>query len=327
MAQAAALSKLNDPGLLKVIGCEHGSDGFIWIDEYVEGQMLDTYLAKKGKINWQQALRFSRQLLSGLEHLHNAKMLHEAMSPENIFISRGNTAKFMHVGLAHIISKNSYLSHDEKGINRYEWYRAPEALSDIETPTSSADIYSLGLIAYEMVTGRGPMKVNHLAMGDRAAAIATPLPLLSTVNPSVSEVFSDTIAKALEKHPIHRFQRAGLMSEALQEIPVGMAHPSVNYDQAPYLEHIKQSFSFRRIILFIAIAALAVAGFFLIRMNQKNPFEALTMSEPLPGQQAAGGVVPVNDPGSKAVEIPPIANAEVLPVEPDTLFAADSVQP
>ena len=263
--QAEKLSVLKDPGIVQVLACKNGDEGCIWVEEYVQGQTLDQYLAKKGAIHWQQALRYIRQLLSGLEQAHQKNLLHEALHPGNILISRGNTAKLVHLGLSRIISQHSYLDMGSQEGDQYARYKAPEIMGNFEQPSAYSEIYTLGLIAYEMLTGQLPAGVTSIPFNDQASSSFQQITPPHTIKPSIPETFSDVIMKALEKHPIHRFQRADQMVEALSELQTQIVQPNVYYHAEPFHKTLLKSLLSRRTLIALAIGAIIFAGFHLFQ--------------------------------------------------------------
>lgn len=154
------------------------------------------------------------QVCSGLEAAHKSGLIHRDLKPSNIFVMEDDTAMLIDFGLVH--------STDSKSVTGYKgtWeYMAPEQ-TDGKNPTVASDIYSLGVVAYEALTGRKPFRRESL--GETVEAIRTIIPpAVSEINPKVSQLLSKVVHKAIAKQPMHRYASArefcGNVAEGLPE--------------------------------------------------------------------------------------------------------------
>ncbi|MEM8484464.1 MAG: PEGA domain-containing protein [Bacteroidota bacterium] len=270
-------SRLNHVNLQQVITLKNGQDGCMLVKEYVEGTRLDMYLQQKQGINWQHVLRFLKHMLHGLGAAHEAGFMQCVPTPQNVVIARGNTAKLTDMGVQLIIRKHSLLSDDSSVSDNANPYLAPEsAKEDLIIPNAASDIYAVGLLGYEMLTGhspRGQSESNYFVEENLTKALAQPI---KQHNKGVPEQFSEIIQKATEHHAIHRFNNAEAMLEALEELTPAAAKPNVVYHKR--VQHKRRRFrlSPATVLILTGLAALLGAGYYYKPMLQKqNPFEAL----------------------------------------------------
>lgn len=263
---------LKHPNLLQVLGYENGEDGCVLIQEYVDGPWFNTYLAKRGKLDWQRALRYIHQLLSGIAYAHQNDLLHEGLSPFNIVLAQGNIVKIANFGLEKLVREHSYLSTDPLRDQYHFLYLAPEQHESFGATTVASDLYSIGLLAYEMLAGKNPHgRVNDTYFTTTRLSNLH-IPPLQEIRPSVPEHISKAIMNALELHQVHRFKHAEEMLEALHPVEEVVApQPKVVY----HTEAIHESrVRIKKLLLYgLAGFVLMVALFFLyMYFKPKNPF-------------------------------------------------------
>lgn len=266
------LTRLKHPNLLQVLDYENGDDGCILVQEYVEGPWFNTYLAKRGKLEWQRALRYIHQLLSGMAYAHQSGMLHEGLSPFNIILTQGNVIKITNFGLEKLVREHSYLSSDPLRDQYHFLYLAPEQHESFGATTVASDLYSIGLLAYEMLAGRNPHgRVNDTYFTTTRLSNLH-IPPLQEVRPAVPEHISKAIMNALESHQVHRFKHAEEMLEALESVEEVIApQPKVVY----HAESVQESrVRLKKVFLYgVAGVVLMIALFMLyMYLKPKNPF-------------------------------------------------------
>ena len=272
--QADRLAVLRHPSILSVLSFEQGKQGCIWVEEYVEGQTLDRVLAQRGPLEWQQAVRYLKQLLSGLKEAHGYELQHESLHPGNIIITRGKVAKMSLFGLEHLVRKHSYKGISIYTPDRYRRYLPPEIQNESEVADQKADLFSIGLIGYEMLTKKSPSNPNSIPVVgmESAQTLAPPHSLHTRIPLSIS----NAIMQAVDNTPVYRFQTADQMVAALKSADDDIQQPNVVYlDRAEFKTQVR-SLKSRRIIWFGLVILLFILGFFLLQANKKNPFETLS---------------------------------------------------
>ncbi len=216
--EARALARLNHPNLVAVY--DYGQDGpFSWLlMEYVDGSNLRDLL-RAGKLEPAEALALVPKICDALQFAHDQGVVHRDVKPENILLDGKGGVKIADFGLAKLIGTPAALvtltgSHQVLGTLRY---MAPEQLDRPLEVDHRADIYSLGVVFYEMLTGEIPM------------GRFDPPSLRSAASPAVDDV----VMRALEKEPERRYQRASEVKSDLESVEAGERPPLAATDPRP----------------------------------------------------------------------------------------------
>ncbi len=269
------LAELRHPNILQVLHYENGEEGCILVQEYVEGPWFNTYLAKRGKLDWQRALRYIHQLLSGMAYAHKNDVLHEGLSPFNIILTQGNIIKIANFGLEKIVREHSYLSTNPLRDQYHFLYLAPEQHEAFGATTVSSDLYSIGLLAYEMLAGKNPHGRVNDTYFTSVRLSNLHIPPLHEVRPAVPEYISKAIMNALESHQVHRFKSAEEMLKELQAVEeIASPQPRVVYHAESTLENRGQ---IKKLILYGVAGVFLLAALFMLYtyFKPKNPFVEL----------------------------------------------------
>lgn len=213
-------AQLNHPNLVSVFdGGEIDGRPFL-VMEYIEGQSLRDYLNDIGKASSKESIDIISQVLSGLQQAHERGIVHRDLKPENIMVreehDRPDRVKVVDFGIAHLKQSGPKLTATGVAIGTVD-YMSPEYLADKPIDQRS-DIYALGIILFELLTGRCPFE------GESAEAImvkhlyTTPMPpsyLRDDLKPGCA--LDLIVEKALQKQPAERYQTAGEMRTALKQ--------------------------------------------------------------------------------------------------------------
>lgn len=208
--EAQAVAMLSHPNIVSVYDVSH-SDGVEYIVmELIEGVTLMQYMKKKGALGWKEALHFAVQISKALEHAHDKGIVHRDIKPQNIMILKDGTIKVADFGIAALESAQEKKSDQTVGSVHYI---APEQARG-EQPDPRSDIYSLGVVMYEMLTGKMPYD------GDTAEQVAMkhitghPVPP-QELNPDIPEELAAITLKAMNSDINARYQSA---SELLRDL-------------------------------------------------------------------------------------------------------------
>ena len=270
------LSGMLHPNIVETHSLKLSSEGPFLVQEYVPGYRLDEYLAQKGALHWQLSLRIIRQLLSALEYAHDSNFLHHRLDPKNIIIARGNTAKIMQFGIEHLVAGNSYRMPERLISDPGSVYTAPEHYNEAERGDFSSDLYSLGLIAHEIITGKHLLGDSTLSFEGYSPFIANRTRFLEAIHPPLPDQLLNAVETALERNPTRRFQAAEAMTESLNGIEVETAKPRIKYHTSHGLRNvIPKLTSTPTLITVVAFIILMLAAYLTVLPQKKNPFTAL----------------------------------------------------
>lgn len=218
--EAQAAAALAHPNIVNVYDVGDEQNIFYIVMELVEGITLKTYIEKKGRLTVKEATSIAIQVASGLEIAHNNQIVHRDIKPQNIIISREGKVKVTDFGIAKSISSNTNTADAMGSVH----YTSPEQARGGYSDAKS-DIYSLGIVMYEMVTGRVPfdgettvvVAVKHLQED-----IVSPRVYASDVPVSLEHI----ILKCTEKSPDRRYASA---AELIADLKQSLLTPDVNF--------------------------------------------------------------------------------------------------
>ena len=274
------------PNIVETYALQLRSERPFLVQDYIPGYRLDAYLNKKGALHWQLALRIMRQLLNALQYAHEANFLHHRLDPRHIVIARGNTAKIMQFGIEHLVSGNSYRMPERLISDPGSVYTAPEHYNEAEKGDYSSDIYSLGLIAHELITGKHLLGDSTLSFEGYSPFIANRTRFLEAIHPPLPDQLLSAIEIALERNPTRRFQQAEAMIESLNDIELSTAQPKIRYHTSNEFRNLIPRFtSLPTLITLLALMVTMLVAYFMILPQKKNPFTAL-----------GGGTTELNSP-------------------------------
>ncbi len=202
--EAVTLAKLNHPNVASVYGFFRQGEDFFIAMEFVAGETLEHVLSQNGAMPWKQAVPLFCHVLDGIEHAHQLEIIHRDIKPGNIMLTESGVIKVMDFGIARLPG-SSRLTKDGSIIGTPA-YMSPEQIRGREMDTRS-DIYSLGMLLYELLTGRLPFVSSSDYELMRSHIEDTPLPLRDAV-PDLPPLIETAIMRALMKKPEERFRTA-----------------------------------------------------------------------------------------------------------------------
>ncbi|MDD6312061.1 MAG: Stk1 family PASTA domain-containing Ser/Thr kinase [Firmicutes bacterium] len=224
--ESKAVAMLSSPHIVSIYDVAFESNPKYIVMEYIDGITLKEYMRKHGKLDCMQAVEFTEQILLGLEHAHAKGVIHRDIKPQNIMLLSNGLIKVADFGIAKIPTGDTIRFADKAMGTVY--YISPEQASG--KPTGHyTDIYSVGIMLYEMVTGKLPFD------GDTPVTIAMkqikeqPVPP-SQIDSSVPKGLEQIIMKAINKNPSDRFKSARSM---LRAINIFKNNPNVIFDSTP----------------------------------------------------------------------------------------------
>jgi serine/threonine-protein kinase len=212
--EANSVAGLNHPNIVNIynVGSEQGLQYIVM--EYIKGRTLKKIIKEKGRLFQDQVINYSEQIAKGLQHAHINGIIHRDIKPHNILITDDDRVKIFDFGIAKH-SESSTMTNSGRIIGSVHYF-SPEQARGLTTDLRS-DIYSLGIVMYEMVTGRLPFDSESpvtIALKHMQEPVIPPI----TINSSISEKLNAVIMKAVAKDPIDRYQSMDDMLTDIQRV-------------------------------------------------------------------------------------------------------------
>ncbi len=224
--EARAMSRLNHDGLVQLHDFGRAGDGrFFCVMELLQGETVEALLARDREVDWQAAMRIGLRVLGTLEAAHTAGVIHRDVKPANIFLTREGQVKVLDFGLAHTpedIGEAALGSpNGENAVAAgFTLFGTPEYMAPEQAAggrvDGRADLYALGCVLYEMVTGQLPyLGASAAAIVDAKMKGSPEHPRDRAPNKRLPDAIDELLMKALSRHPGLRFQTAHEMREAM----------------------------------------------------------------------------------------------------------------
>ena len=210
-AESQAVAQLSHPNIVSVYDVSRGGDMEYIVMELIDGITLKQYMEKRGQLNWRDSLHFITQIMRGLSHAHSRGIIHRDIKPQNIMVLRDGSVKVADFGIACLADSAQTLTQEALGSVHYI---SPEQARG-DRPDARSDIYSSGVVLYEMLTGRLPFE------GESAVSVAiqhlSSIPLAPReINPDIPEQLEQICMKAMAPDLEHRYQSADAMIADLE---------------------------------------------------------------------------------------------------------------
>ena len=208
LKEAKIQARMNHPGIAQLYTLFREDDSFYMVMELESG----TPLSRLMPMPWQRAVYVLGQTLDSLEYAHSLGVLHRDIKPDNLLVNAKGAVKIMDFGIAHVLGHSRQTR--EKSIIGTPEYMAPERITAKDVDRRS-DVYSLGILLFEMVSGRLPFQADT-EFEILKHQIETPMPALSGAVAGIPAFLDAAIAKACAKDPGARFESCAAMAEALR---------------------------------------------------------------------------------------------------------------
>ncbi len=218
--ESKAIAVLSHPNIVKIFDVGFSDEINFIVMEYIDGITLKEFMEQQKVLRWKDALHFISQVLRALQHAHDRGIVHRDIKPQNIMLFSDGSIKVMDFGIARF-SRIDGKTVSDKTIGSVHYISPEQARGDFTDERS--DLYSVGVMLYEMVTGQKPFD------GDNPVAVAlmhmqdTPV-APREINPSLPEALEEIILHAMEKNPAKRYQSA---SEMIKDIDIFKIDQSV----------------------------------------------------------------------------------------------------
>ena len=221
-AESQAVAMLSHPNIVSVYDVSHSDNVDYIVMELIEGITLRQYMEQKKVLNWREALHFAMQIAKAMEHAHSRGIIHRDIKPHNIMILKDGSVKVADFGIAQISSAQNTLTREALGSVHYI---SPEQARGAHVDARS-DLYSLGVVLYEMLTGRPPFD------GDSPVSVAiqhinATAALPRSINPSIPLGLEQITMHAMTADLDKRYESATQMLADLEEF---RKNPNITFD-------------------------------------------------------------------------------------------------
>ena len=243
--EALSASSLSHPNIVEIYDVGEDEGNFYIVMEYIEGKTLKQLIKKRGVLSLSETMDIMLQLLDALASAHDSYIIHRDIKPQNIMIKDSGLVKITDFGIA--VALNSTELTQTNSVMGSVHYLPPEQASG-KGSTIRSDIYSLGILMFEMLTGKVPFN------GDSAVEIALkhmkdPLPSVREINPVVPQSVENIILKAAAKNPKNRYHDVRQMAEDIKtcldeerqnEEKITFKYPETDFSDTRKIDSLKE---------------------------------------------------------------------------------------
>lgn len=222
--ESKAISILDHPNIVKVFDVSVTDKLQYIVMEYIDGITLKDYMTRRGEpLTWKEVIHFAEQILEALDHAHHKGVVHRDIKPQNIMLMADGNVKIMDFGIARFSRAESQVVSD-KAIGSVHYISPEQAKGDVTD--AKADIYSMGIMLYEMLSGKLPFESDN-AVSVAIKQISDKAVPLGEIAPDVPQALQDITARAMAKDPGQRYPSARAMLEDIAEFK---RNPSIRFE-------------------------------------------------------------------------------------------------
>ena len=220
LAEARNTAALRHPSIIRINDVDQTAEGWAYlVMEWLDGRTLYDELREHGRLSVERASRLLDQICGAIEHAHGKNVIHRDLKPGNIMLvageqgeHEGEAIRILDFGIAKVLDATLGINTQVAGTY---YYTSPEQLTKGAAIDRRADIYSLGVVLYQMLTGEKPFLADSMPEMIKLHCEASPRPLRE-VNPAIPQAVEDVVLKALAKRPADRHQSATELARAFR---------------------------------------------------------------------------------------------------------------
>jgi serine/threonine protein kinase len=233
--EAKALAKMEDANIVNIYDLRHENDQWFIVMEYIEGITLTEKIKNDGALPWRKGTPILQQILTSIGHAHQAGIIHRDIKPNNIMLANNGQIKITDFGLAKDQQGNAHTMTITSGGTLY--YMSPEHVKGFAFTDHRSDIYSIGMTAYEMLTGKVPFSRAETDFDIREKIMRKGFPSLRKWEPDIPRELDKIIMKSIAKQPEKRYQSA---EEMLTELNAFYSPQPAEDDMLPRMTRPKR---------------------------------------------------------------------------------------
>ncbi len=230
-SEAVTLAKLSHPNIATLFSLFRHANDLIMVLEFVRGEALDTIIQRRGRLAAEEAVPIFCQALDGINHAHDLGIIHRDIKPSNMILTENGTLKVLDFGIARLLG-SSRMTRVGNIIGTLE-YMSPEQVRGEETDARS-DIYGLGMMLYEILTGKLPFESENEFVLMKMQTENMPAPPRQ-LNPDIPVEIEASIMRSIAKKPSDRFQDAGEFLDTLLSVDLALSE-SNHFGKASLLQ-------------------------------------------------------------------------------------------
>ncbi len=227
--ESKAIAVLSHPNIVKVFDVSFGDRLQYIVMEYVEGITLKEYIEQQKVINWKEAVHFVSQILLALQHAHDKGIVHRDIKPQNIMLLQDGTIKVTDFGIARF-SRSDTRTMTEDAIGSVHYISPEQARGEITD--DKADLYSVGVVMYEMLTGELPFQSDN-AVSIAIMQLQQEAKPPREINPEIPLGLEQITLRAMQKNPNNRYHSA---AEMMLDIDEFKRNPQIKFNYSYFVD-------------------------------------------------------------------------------------------
>lgn len=225
--ESKAIALLSHPNIIKVYDVSFGDQIQYIVEEFIDGVTLKQHLDQQPGVDWHKALPFTTEILQALQHAHERGIVHRDIKPQNIMVLPNGHIKVTDFGIARF-ARSETRTMTDKAIGSVHYIAPEQARGDLTD--EKADIYSVGVMLYEMTTGQLPFEAENAVSVAIMQLQTDPCPPRQ-INPDIPMGLQEITLKAMQKDPVQRYQSA---AEMLRDVGLFQQDPSIRFNYQYY---------------------------------------------------------------------------------------------